>query len=153
MFYVAGKPTKQFLNLNEVKTRYPQLIENVHFVPLEHPRMLQEYVRSQINSRDYAWFGKTIPTIAVKAVLITYDFSAKDTSYYQMRCEQLALVARAIRENLGTLRKQGHAKWKEVNLDEQVGFWERDPCSHKASQSRKSGGLANDLEKILKQGK
>lgn len=153
MFYVAGKPTKQFVNLNEVKAKYPQLISNVHFVPLDEPRMLKEYLPSQLAPQEYAWLAKTAPTVAVKAVLITYDFAAKDTPYYRMRCEQIALVARAIRENLDTLRKQGHQKWNEVNLDEQLGFWEVDQCSRTAAPAKTSGGLANDLEKILKKGR
>lgn len=156
MFYVAGKPTKQFLNLNEVKSKYAHLIEQVHFVPLDDRKMLEEYVPSEISSQDYAWFKGKIPTIAVKAMLVTYDFSAKNTPYYRMRCQQLSKVARAIRQNIEELRKQGHEKWKEVNLDEKVGFWELDFCSRDTQQpktkSKKSGGLADELESIIEQG-
>jgi TRAP-type uncharacterized transport system substrate-binding protein len=138
MFYVVGKPTKQFLNLNDVKTKYPQLIEKVHFVPLDDPRMLEEYVASEIG---------------VKAVLVTYDFSTKDTPYYRMRCEQISQVAQAIRENIDELRAHGHAKWNEVNLDEELGFWEADQCSRQEAISEQSDdGLANELEKTIKQG-
>ncbi len=158
MFYVAGKPTKQFLNLNEVKTKYPQLMEDIHFVPLDDPKMLQEYVTSDIGPQDYDWPDVTVPTIAVKAVLITYDFSAKDTPYYTMRCNQLFKVAQAIRENIDTLRASGHPKWKEVNLNEQVGLWEWDACSRSGGKVEnpdaveKPGGLADDLENTIKQG-
>lgn len=152
MFYVVGKPTKQFLNLNDVKSKYPQLIETVHFVPLDDPRMLEEYVASEIGPQEYAWTDQTVPTIAVKAVLITYDFSAKDTPYYQMRCEQISRVAQAIKENITELRAHGHAKWNEVNLDEQLGFWEPDQCSRQEVADEQSGGLANELEKTIKQG-
>lgn len=159
MFYVVGKPTKQFLNLNEVQQKYPQLIDKVHFVPLNDARMLQEYVASDIGPQDYAWTSRVVPTIAVKAVLITYDFSSKETQYYKMRCDQLFRVAQAIRENFETLRANGHPKWKEVNLDEQLGLWEWDACSRRAAKSENpeklqesGGGLANDLEKAIKQG-
>lgn len=158
MFYVAGKPTKQFLNLNEVKTKYPQLMENVHFVPLNDPKMLQEYVASELGSHDYDWPEASVPTIAVKAALITYDFSAKETQYYKMRCNQLFKVAQAIRENINELRANGHPKWKEVNLDEQLGLWEWDACSRSGGKAEnrgsveESGGLADDLENTIKQG-
>lgn len=158
MFYVAGKPTKQFLNLNEVKTKYPQLMEKVHFVPLDDAKILQEYTVSELGPRDYDWPETTVLTIAVKAALITYDFSAKDTAYYKMRCSQLFKVAQAIRENIDSLRANGHPKWKEVNLDEQVGLWEWDACSRSGGKAEnpgnveKSGGLADDLENTIKQG-
>ncbi len=152
MFYVVGKPTKQFLNLNDVKSKYPQLIEKVHFVPLDDQSMLQEYVPSQISSQDYVWFDHTIPTIAVKAVLVTYDFSSKDTLYYRMRCEQVYRVAQAIRKSIDELRAYGHEKWKEVNLDEQLGFWALDPCSRREVKPVKSGGLVDELERTIKQG-
>jgi TRAP transporter TAXI family solute receptor len=153
MFYVVGKPTKQFLNLNDVKTKYPQLIEKVHFVPLDDPRMLEEYVASEIGPQEYAWTDHTVSTIAVKAVLVTYDFSTKDTPYYRMRCEQISQVAQAIRENIDELRAHGHAKWNEVNLDEELGFWEADQCSRQEAISEQSDdGLANELEKTIKQG-
>ncbi len=158
MFYVAGKPTKQFLNLNEVKGKYPQLMEKVHFVPLNDAKMLQEYGVSQLGPQDYDWPAQTVPTIAVKAALITFDFSAQSTPYYTMRCRQLAKLGQAIRENIDTLRANGHAKWKEVKLDEQLGLWEWDACSRNGGKADtagtvgKSGGLADDLENTIKQG-
>lgn len=158
MFYVAGKPTKQFLNLNDVAAQYPDLMNKVHFVPLDDPAMLAEYTTSTLGPQDYDWPTTTVPTIAVKAALITYDFSAKNTPYYTMRCQQLANVGRAIRENLDTLRATGHPKWKEVDLDEQIGLWEWDACSRSGGAAdnpdavEKPGGLADDLENAIKQG-
>jgi len=144
MFYVAGKPVQLFLNLNDVKMEFPQLIENVHFVPLSDPRMLQEYAASVIQSDDYAWIDQTIPTIAVKAVLVCFDFSSKRSGYYQQRCQQLALLGKVIRDHLAELRQTGHPKWNEVNLEENVGIWELDTCSR-----QQPAATDNDLDKLL----
>lgn len=89
----------------------------------------QEYVRSEISSDDYAWFETTIPTIAVKAVLICFDFSSKRSSYYRLRCQQLSQLGQVIRANLDDLKRTGHPKWQEVNLDEELDIWKPDSCS------------------------
>jgi TRAP-type uncharacterized transport system substrate-binding protein len=148
MFYVAGKPVQLFVNLNDVKVEFPHLIENVHFVPLNNPRMLQEYGSSEIGSGDYAWFEQTIPTIAVKAVLISFDFSSRNTDYYRLRCQQLAQLGNVIRQNIDALKQDpnAHPKWKEVNLEERIGIWELDSCSRRQSSST----VDNDLDKLLK---
>jgi TRAP transporter TAXI family solute receptor len=148
MFYVAGKPVQLFLNLNDVKAEFPELIDNVHFVPLDDPKMLQEYVSSEINSSDYAWFGATIPTIAVKAVLISFDFASRNTDYYRLRCQQLAQLGKVLRDNINALKQDpnAHPKWKEVNLEENVGIWQLDSCSRRQSSTT----VDNDLDKLLK---
>jgi len=151
MFYVAGKPVQVFKNLDDVQAEFPQLIETVHFVPLSHPNMLQEYVASEIRADDYAWFGQTIPTIAVKAALISFDFSSKRTDYYALRCEQLGQLGRVIRDNLGTLQQTGHPKWREVNLEETLGIWKFDACSRQQVSKPTSSGIKNDLDKLLNQ--
>jgi hypothetical protein len=134
MFYVAGKPVKLFKNLetlmDDKDPNYVKLINSVHFVPLDAPRMLKEYVPSEIGPADYKWVETGAPTVAVKAVLISFDFSARsDNPYYRQRCQQLALLGKAIRDNIYGLRSSGHPKWREVNLEERVGSWELDLCS------------------------
>jgi TRAP transporter TAXI family solute receptor len=132
MFYVAGKPVKLFTALSELQKepQYANLVEEVHFVPLSHEDMLREYAASAIGSGDYAWVAETVPTVAVKAVLISYDFSSRRTPYYRKRCEQLFHLSRMIRDKAAELKQTGHPKWKEVDLDDAIGIWERDPCSH-----------------------
>ncbi|GBC63059.1 C4-dicarboxylate ABC transporter substrate-bindi ng protein [Desulfonema ishimotonii] len=136
MFYVAGKPVKLFNNLKELKKepQYAPLLDNVHFVPLNHPDMLKggEYVASEIT---YSWIKEKIPTIAVKAILVGYDFSKKRTPYYRMRCKQLAELVKIIRHDYEYLRSEGHPKWKEVNLNEEINVWKLDPCSRDCQHS------------------
>jgi hypothetical protein len=153
MFYVAGKPVSLFTKVGNLVTRpeFATMLANVHFVPLDDPRMLREYPLAAIGKVDYDWLAEDTPTIAVKAVLMSFDFSGKQTPYFVQRCQQLAQLGQAIRTHLSQLRQTGHAKWKEVNLDAKVGSWPLDPCSRR--ETPKEGGsnidLTRELEKML----
>lgn len=156
MIYVAGKPVKLFSNLDKLKSdpNYARMLETVHFVPLNDPKMLHEYVSSEIRSDDYGWFDRTVPTIAVKAVLISYDFSNSTDSYRLMRCRQLGQLGQVIRENIAELKQNGHPKWKEVNLEENVGIWKADSCSRTRSGSGRPASkkaLSEDLLRIIRE--
>jgi uncharacterized protein len=153
MFYVAGKPVKLFTTLGELQKepQYADLAQGIHFVPLTHERMLREYVASTIGPNDYAWVEATVPTVAVKAALVSFDFSAQNTWYYRHRCQQLSILGKVIRANFPELQRTGHPKWKEVNLNEELGIWKRDTCS----QLTPRGGeieKEEDLLKALKEG-
>ena len=150
-FYVAGKPVNLFTKVGNLITKpeFAPLLANVHFVPLDDPRMLREYQPARIGQADYEWLAGDVSTIAVKAVLMSFDFSGRQTPYFVRRCQQLGRLGQAIRSNIGQLRQTGHPKWKEVNLDEKVGVWPLDTCS----RSDKGGGsevdLTRQLEKML----
>lgn len=163
MIYVAGKPVKLFSTIDKIKDqpKYRELVKNVHMVPLDDPKMLQEYQSATIGPADYAWLDKETPTIAVKAVLVGFDFSRKRAPYYVRRCKELAVLGSAIRANLESLKVNGHPKWNEVNLDEDIGLWERDQCSSQAVAVRglpksktdgKDDFLANELENCIRTG-
>ena len=151
-FYVAGKPVSLFTKVGNLVTKpeFAPMLANVHFVPLNDPRMLREYQPAQIGPTDYEWLSGDVPTIAVKAVLMSFDFSGKRSPYFTQRCQQLAKLGQAIRANIGTLRQTGHPKWKEVNLDEKVGAWPLDSCSRSGVKDSGSNvDLTRELEKML----
>jgi TRAP transporter TAXI family solute receptor len=148
MIYVAGKPVALFDKLGKLreKPEFAPLFQNVHFVPLDDTLMLREYLPSEIGPDDYPWLTEKTPTIAVKAVLMGFDFSGKQTPYFRQRCEELGRLGQAMRANLSTLQQTGHPKWKEVNLDDNVGTWKLDTCSRKATGRT---DITRELEKIL----
>lgn len=152
LFYVAGKPVSLFTKVGNLinKPEFAPMLANVHFVPLDDARLLREYPAAKLNQTDYEWMSGETPTIAVKAVLMSFDFSGKQNSYFVQRCQQLATLGQAIRANLSQLKQTGHPKWKEVNLDEKVGVWPLDRCSR---SGKSSGGadinLSRELEKML----
>jgi TRAP transporter TAXI family solute receptor len=139
MFYVVGKPAKLFTAMLELQKdpRYAQLAKEVHFVPLTHAAILREYVASAIGPNDYAWLNEQVPTVAVKAVLVSFDFSRGGNPYYQQRCGELGKLGQVIRDNFAELQRTGHPKWREVDLDQEVGIWKRDTCSQVARRAPK----------------
>ncbi len=131
VFVVAGKPRPGFSNLfNTPKQSVQTMLENVHFVPLDDSALLTEYERSDLNNQDYSFIQNSVPTVAVKALLVSFDFSSGKTPYYQQRCRQLNTIANAIRNNIGTLRQKHHKKWNQVDLNGDMGGWAIDKCSH-----------------------
>lgn len=164
MFYVAGKPVKLFTTIGQFKDnpKYQVLAQNVHMVPLDDPKMLEEYVSASLGPQDYSWLDADVPTIAVKAVLVGFDFSTKNSPYYTRRCDELKTLGNAIRSNIDELRSTGHPKWNEVNLDEEIGLWERDKCSRAVAlvpptppakiKTSQEDFLSNELEKCIRTG-
>jgi TRAP transporter TAXI family solute receptor len=151
MFYVAGKPVKLFTNLEKLQSdpKYMPLLENVHFVPLGDQGYWEQYVPSELSTQDYGWLKESVPTVAVKAVLVSYDFSSKATPYYQHRCNQLAILGKAVMNSLNDLRSNGHQKWNEVNLDDDFGNMKVDECSHNLMASHGSSGAPEvDSERL-----
>ncbi len=149
MFYVVGKPAKLFRQVG-VAQRDPQVVgrlRDVHFVPLNHEKMLQEYVSSTIGPDDYAWVDETVPTVAVKAVLVSYNFSSRISPYFSLRCDQLSKLGRVVRNNFEGLKENGHPKWKEVDLDAEIGIWPRDACSQPVGGRKPK--TEEDLENVL----
>jgi hypothetical protein len=41
----------------------------------------------------------------------------------------MATLGRAVRANFPTLLRSGHPKWKEVDLEQEIGIWQRDRCT------------------------
>jgi TRAP transporter TAXI family solute receptor len=151
MFYVAGKPVKLFTALGALKEKpkYAPLFADVHFVPITEPAVLKEYVPSQIGTSDYSWLYKDTPTVAVKAVLVSFDFSSSNSPYYRQRCQELSILGKGVRDNLEKLKQTGHPKWQEVDLEENVGIWQLDNCSRSLSTAASGAVIGESLEEAL----
>jgi uncharacterized protein len=148
MFYVAGKPTPAFEPLAKIaasgQPEMVQLLEQVHFVPISEPEIFAETYEQDgvfLGPEDYPWMTEQVPTAAVRAILVSFDFSSRQNAYYTLRCTQLGTLGQAIRDNLGVLQSGGgHPKWQEVDLDRGVPRWQRDSCS--LTQAPRTGGAA-----------
>lgn len=150
--FVAGKPVRLFKNLEDLtlpeNQKYAAMLEQVHFLPLDNPKMLEEYKPAEITPSDYNFVKTTVPTIAVQAVLVSYDFA--DTS--KSRCAMISTLAKAVRDHLEDLKKNGHPKWKEVNLDGNASYWKKDNCVWPEAPTQaavNTHGLQHDLIKII----
>lgn len=137
MLFVGGKPVPVFKNLEKLTTANDAedaaLLEQLHFLPLADDALMSEYVPSSITPDDYRFVKAAIPTIAATAVLVDFDFSERATAYQQARCSQITTLVRSIMSVLGTLRSNGHPKWKEVNPMNELALWKKDSCAAVAS--------------------
>ena len=59
---------------------------------------------------DFTTTLEDVPALAVKAYLVTYDFSLKTTE------DSLRRFARSLCQNFSTLQEKGHPKWREVEI-------------------------------------
>lgn len=150
--FVSGKPVRLFKNLEDLtlpeNQKYASMLSQLHFIPLNHPKMLEEYKPASITSVDYKFVKEDVKTIAVQAVMVAYDFSAQKK---KERCETLGALAKAIRTNLPQLKEKGHPKWKEVNLDGGTGIWKRDVCAWPSLAKKQApASLDEDLIGVVK---
>lgn len=149
VIFVGGKPVRLFKNMEDLSLpeneRFASLLQQVHFLPLNEPRLLEEYKPAKITSADYKFVREDVPTVAAQAVLISYDFSQHNTE----RCEALERLSQALRDNLPSLKRKGHPKWKEVDLNAPVANWKKDQCAW-SEPGRVGVGKSGDFRLVPK---
>lgn len=107
---VAGQPAKLLVDM---KLESRQLIKLLKFDPnhASSPAVLKTYFAAHVQASNYPNLLTTdLPGLAVKALLVTYDFQLKDTGV------RLRQFARSLCQNFSTLQAKGHPKWREVEL-------------------------------------
>jgi hypothetical protein len=114
MFYVAGYPVKL---LSEGVTE----ADGLRLVPIANKSITEFYPRAEVPAGTYAWQPTTVSTVAVKSVLVSFDFRRKD-------CDTVGKAAQLVAENLDWLVKNGHPKWKAVDLTYPLKGWEQYDC-------------------------
>jgi len=107
---IAGQPAKLLVDM---KPEARQMIRLLRFDP-SHPASqaaLKTYFPATVLAANYPnLLSEDLPALAVKAMLVTYDYELRSTK------DSLVRFARAICQNFGTLRDKGHPKWREVSL-------------------------------------
>lgn len=107
---VAGQPAKLLVDM---KPESRQLIKLLKFDP-KNPSseaVLKTYFPARVRASSYPNLLATdIAGLAVKALLVTYDFQLKDTERH------LRHLGRSLCQNFSTLQEKGHPKWREVEL-------------------------------------
>jgi TRAP transporter TAXI family solute receptor len=117
MFYVAGYPVRLF-------TEKVAPEDNLALVPILNKSVIEFYPSVEIPADTYRWQSGPVKTVAVKAVLISYDFRRKD-------CDVVGRFAQTLSNNIEWLKKNGHPKWKSVELDFPLKGWEQYDCVQK----------------------
>jgi TRAP transporter TAXI family solute receptor len=117
MFYVAGYPVKLF-------TESVQQADGLNLVQILNKSITEFYPRAEIPANVYPWQTKAVPTVAVKAVLISFDFQRRD-------CDTVGQFAKVVADNMTWLTQNGHPKWKAVDLEFPLKGWEQYACVRK----------------------
>jgi hypothetical protein len=107
---IAGQPAKLLVDM---KPEARKLIKLLKFDPSQPSSQaaLKTYVAATIRASNYPnLLTEDVPGLAVKAFLVTYDFSVKATE------DSLRRFARSLCQNFSTLQEKGHPKWREVEL-------------------------------------
>jgi len=107
---VAGQPAKLLVDM---KPESRQLIKLLKFDANDpaSKAALKTYFPATVRASSYPnLLTADLAGLAVKAFLVTYDFQLKDTKSH------LRQMARSLCQNFSTLQKQGHPKWREVEL-------------------------------------
>jgi TRAP transporter TAXI family solute receptor len=145
MFYVAGAPVALFTN--DVTAA-----DQLQLVRINHKSIVEFYPAVELPANTYPWQTSKVNTVAVKAVLVSFDFRRKD-------CDTIGKFAQQTAQQLETLRRTGHAKWKSVDIDAQVRGWEQYDCVRKylgratpvAATSSQRGAALNPVLDAIKQ--
>jgi TRAP transporter TAXI family solute receptor len=134
MIYVAGFPVKLFAEKISED-------DKLQLLPIQNKEISEVYnTSSTIPSSAYPWLGEDTPTVAVKAVLITY-------AYKRSNCQRVGRVANIIAENIDWLRENGHPKWDEVDLDFKLNGWTQYECVLGKGKQKNS---SSDYDSFLK---
>lgn len=117
MVYVAGKPTRAFEGIK------PE--DGLHLVPVEYKGPVrQTYLPSSFSNADYVGLvpsGKTVPTVAVGAVMAVFNWKEDNSRY-----EKVSRFVNAFFDNFEEFQKAPrHRKWREVNISAQLPGWTR----------------------------
>ncbi|MEJ5365493.1 MAG: TAXI family TRAP transporter solute-binding subunit [Desulfosoma sp.] len=137
MFYVAGYPVKLFKE--NVKAE-----DKLKLIPITNKNVTEFYPQAVIPAGTYDWQKEEVPTAAVKAVLITYDYRFR-------QCGEVGQFAKILYENQDWLRQHGHPKWKNVDLTYELKGWEQYDCVRTALGSIKPLELpkSKDVNPVL----
>ena len=114
MFYVAGIPVKLFAD--DVSAG-----DGLALIPITNKSIVEFYPQTTIPANTYSFQQETVNTVAVKAVLVSFNFR-------RANCEFVGEFSKDIYQNLNWLIQNGHSKWKSVDLDYPLKGWEQYDC-------------------------
>lgn len=121
IFYVSGAPTKLFSNASIDA-------EQFHLVEIVDPALRATYAPVKIPAGTYPFQNTDVDVIAVKAVLMTYDFKPEKNQYHKDSCKAVSDTANLILSRMDELRSTGHPKWQTVDLAALPPGWKVGTC-------------------------
>jgi len=110
----SGQPAKLFTEMKPEVKKYIKLLKRDD-TAAEVKRARTAYVPGAIRKSSYPkWLEEDVPTFAMGVYLVTFDYQVPETR------TALTRFARSLCENLPVLQREGHPKWREVDLSTPV---------------------------------
>ena len=120
-FYVAGAPTKLFQS--------PEIdAERFHLLPIDDPTLRTVYVPTSLDAGTYAFQPEAVDLIAVKAVLMTFEYNRARNAYHRASCKAVSDLSNLVVSNFAQLQQSGHPKWRDVDLNDIPPGWDIGEC-------------------------
>ena len=120
-FYVAGAPASIFQS--------PEIDpERFHFVPITDATLEAVYQSATIPAGAYPFQEDPVDVIAVKAVLMTYEYVPERNAYHRASCDAVSQMSHLILTRFDELRQNGHPKWQQVDLNDLPPGWKVGEC-------------------------
>ena len=120
-FYVAGAPASLY-------TEGGIDAERFHLLPIRDATLQAVYSPSTLAGGTYAFQPDPVEMVAVKAVLMTYEYDPGRNSYHRASCRGVSDLASLILNRIDALRAEGHPKWQSVDLTDIPPGWEIASC-------------------------
>ena len=127
-FYVAGAPTKLFDDPAIDAGRF-------HLLPINDPVLQAVYLPANIPAGTYPFQTEPVDVIAVKAVLMTYEYDPRRNAYHRESCQAVTDISHVVLTRFAELQQNGHPKWKQVDLNDIPPGWEVGACVNRGIQS------------------
>ncbi len=121
LFYVAGAPAGLFAQ-NAIDG------EKFHLLPIRNDTLRTVYTPARIEAGTYPFQTEPVDVVAVKAVLMTYDYDLRRNAYHRASCNAVSDLSALILRRLDDLRATGHPKWKSVDLSAIPPGWDIAAC-------------------------
>jgi TRAP transporter TAXI family solute receptor len=108
---VAGQPAKLFSDMKPEARKYIKILRFDEAAP-ESARARKTYFPTTLRAQSYpTWLTADVPTLSVKAYLVTYDYGLHST------VDGLNRFADSLCANFDKLQANGHPKWKQVRFE------------------------------------
>lgn len=120
-FYVAGAPAALFANAQIDGTKF-------HLLPIKDAPLLATYTAATVPAATYSFQQEPVDLVAVKAVLMTYDYDPKKNAYHRESCRSVSDFSSLILNGMTALEAKGHPKWKSVDLTALPPGWQVGTC-------------------------
>ena len=120
-FYVAGAPASLFADAQIDASKY-------HLLPITEAPLLATYTSASLPAGTYSFQPDPVDVVAVKAVLMTYDYDPNRNAYHRESCRTVSDFSSLMLNNMEALRETGHPKWKSVDLTALPPGWQVGTC-------------------------